>query len=284
MYETRPLDLSPAGLAACAALIREVMPRGTHITAEFLDWQYNRNPDGHAFGFNAYDGPRLVSHCVVQPLRAGLFGEEQRGVLSLNAVSHPSCRGKGVYFDLAARTYDLARADGYAFGVAVTNDFSTSGFVRNVGFSVVGPLQARLGIGPVARRDIEVPVDLKKSWRPESVAWRLSPPGGSYRLVRTADGVSARGRMVGWPVDVLLGELAPELCEGLTGSEAGSTGAVRLWVGLDARVAWSRSAYLDLPMKVRPSPLYLIFLDLGGQGRTLDPARVHWRALDFDTF
>ena len=73
-------------------------------------------------------------------------------------------------------------------------------------------------------------------------------------------------------------------CTETIAGPAGRAGPLRLWVGLDARAQWWRSAYVDLPMKLRPSPLYLIFLDLTDQGRTIEPARVRWRALDFDTF
>jgi hypothetical protein len=58
----------------------------------------------------------------------------------------------------------------------------------------------------------------------------------------------------------------------------------RLWIGLDANRDWSRSAYLDLPLRLRPSPLALVFTDLTGRGRKLEARQVHVDAIDLDAF
>ncbi|MFT5042330.1 MAG: hypothetical protein ACI8TX_003315, partial [Hyphomicrobiaceae bacterium] len=87
MIQTRALDLSPQGLAASAAMLREAMPHAAHMTSDFLHWQYVANPVGAANGLEAWDGDRLVSHCVVQPLVAQVYGREVRGVMSMNAAT-----------------------------------------------------------------------------------------------------------------------------------------------------------------------------------------------------
>ena len=292
MIETRPLDLSPGGLAECARLIRTAMPRTTYATEAFLDWQYNRNPAGKALGWNAYEGDTLVSHCAVQPLCARLFGSSVRGVMSLNAASHPGFRKKGLYFELVNKTYERAREEGFAFGVAVTNDASTPGFIRDVGFQLVGPLAVRLGVGPMPRPRGAIAVDLEHEWELRSLAWRRAPPHKSYRLVADGDGYSVRGPAPYAGVEVVMGEIEAEVGRELAAELASASGQAassslalaHLWVGLDARVRWLPSLYVNLPMRLRPSPLNLIFLDLTGQGRRLDPARVRWSALDFDTF
>jgi hypothetical protein len=47
-------------------------------------------------------------------------------------------------------------------------------------------------------------------------------------------------------------------------------------------MAWRGKPWINIPMRFRPSPLNLIFKDLTGQGRTLDPGTVRFQALDFD--
>jgi hypothetical protein len=287
MTETRPLDLSEEGIAECAELIRRAMPHANHMSAEVLDWQYNQNPAGKAFGWNAYQGDTLISHCVVQPLKARLFGEDVRGVLSLNAVSDPDYRRAGMYFELAKKTYEQARADGFAFGVAVTNDQSTPGFVGKIGFQLVCPLQVRLGLGPLARSTAQRAVDLEKTWDRESVDWRLAAPETPYRLISRDRALAVRGRAPRFGIQMLMGEVAAELGPVDRGSVAQVSlgyNPVRLWVGLDPRIAWTRSLYVNVPLRLRPSPLNLLFLDLTGADRLLDPRRVLWSALDFDDF
>ncbi|MCB0785046.1 MAG: hypothetical protein KDC02_12660 [Flavobacteriales bacterium] len=73
--------------------------------------------------------------------------------------------------------------------------------------------------------------------------------------------------------------------EGLDGDGLPMTKAPvrKAWIGLGPGYGWGGSAYLNVPMKQRPSPLNLIFKDLTGAGRRLDPARTCFQAIDFDT-
>lgn len=286
--DVRPLDLDAESLEACADLLQRTFPRAGHVTPAYLHWEYCENPDGRAFGWNAFDDDRLVSHCVVQPLRARLFGEEVRGVLSLNAATDPSYQRGGCYFELAERTYADARSQGYAFGVAVTNDRSTPGFVSRIGFQLVGSLEVRVGAGKVHRSDRDAAVDLEKLWSSDSLAWRLASPTIPYRVGPGDAEVPITGP-AGLPgVSVPMAEIPPELAAALpadlTEKTARSGGPLEVWVGLDPAVDWGRSLYLPLPRILRPSPLYLIFLDLTGRDRQLELGRVRWRALDFDDF
>jgi GNAT superfamily N-acetyltransferase len=267
-------------------LLQLAFPNAAHVTREYLRWEYTRNPDGNALGFDAFDADRLVSHCVVQPLRARLFGKEVCGVLSLNAVTDPDYQGRGSYFELARRTYDLAREQGYAFGVAVTNDRSTSGFVSKVDFQVIRPLDVRVGVGTVAHRPLAAALDFEKLWSPEALAWRLASPTIPYRLGGNRDSLAVYAPSGRRGIAVQLADLPSDARPAVerAGVTAGATSPLRLWVGLDPDVAWGRSAYVPVPLALRPSPLNMIFLDLANRGRIPEPGRLRWRAIDFDDF
>ncbi len=362
--EIRALDLTPAGLDDCVGLLRLAMPIAGHLNARLLHWQYAENPAGRALGLNVYDQGRLVCHCVVQPLEARLFGIEARGVMSMNAATHPSYHGRGLYFSLAQQIYAQAQDHGYEFGVAVTNDASTSGFINKVGFELLRPLEVRLGLGgvaglePAARAssgttapaapiaDLAVTqaavpsaakakentattdaathgaatadtatieataapataaeagagLDLQKVWSPQALAWRLASPLGPYRAVRRPSRVRvfAPARKAG--VEVLLGDFDPELFDAATALLHENAGRdtthvtlrnraplnpVKLWAGIDPACNWARSAYLPLPNSLRPSPLNLIFKDLGGSKRKPGPNNIKWLPADFDDF
>lgn len=284
MIDARPLDLSPAGLERSAALLRASMPRATHMTAAFLHWQYVENPAGAAIGLEAFDGDRAVSHCVVQPLRALLRGREVTGVMSMNAATLPSHLGRGIYFGLAEQVYAMAREAGHSFGVAVTNDQSTPGFIRHCGFRLVRPLDARLGLGSLPMPRAGESVDFAKAWDDETTAWRLRPPHVHYRFVAAGDRarVFAPSGMAG--IDVELGEVPGRLVPPSAPRRAMATNPLRLWVGHDDRLDWKGSLFWNLPLKVRPSPLNLIFADLTTSGIEGDALSVRWNGLDFDDF
>lgn len=58
----------------------------------------------------------------------------------------------------------------------------------------------------------------------------------------------------------------------------------RLFIGLDPCSDWNRSLYFDVPERVKPSPLNLIFKDLTENKRELDPNTAFFRLMDFDAY
>jgi hypothetical protein len=286
---TRPLDLSPEGLARSAAMIREAMPRASHVTPEFLHWEYVANPAGAAVGLEAFEGDRLVSHCAVQPLRAKIRGRDRLGAMSLNAATLAEYGGRGIYFGLAKQVYAELKTSGYDFGIAVTNDNSTPGFVKHCGFELLRPLEARVGLGPVPASTFATEPELAKSWDAASLAWRLSPPHRCYR-VRSGGGVVRVFAPSGKPaIEVEIAQLRDAPASALPAPSPCAPSPLRLWVGLEPDIRWGRSLLWNLPGRLRPSPLNLIFADLHGadlRGADLrpDPSRVRWTGIDFDDF
>ena len=284
MFDIRPLVPSRKNIAETAQFLRLVWPKAHHITAAYLDWEYNRNPCGPAFGFNAFRNGEMMAHCVVQPLEARLHGEVRRGVLSLNAATHPDARGQGLYFDLVQRTYAEAAEVGYEFGIAVTNHRSTAGFVKHVGFECLSPLDVRIGLGLPRRRANASTPEFEKHWTAELLAWRLANPSVSYRIVRKEPGdrslVCGPTGMPG--VETIMGAFADSSLPDGFNSRSRGVNPFRLWAGFDPAVDWRRSLYLPIPMSLRPSPLNFIFKEMGRGKPT--PGQIRLTPIDFDNF
>jgi len=205
-------------------------------------------------------------------------------VLSLNAATHPDARRQGLYFDLVQRTYAKAVEAGYEFGVAVTNDRSTAGFVKHLGFECLGPLDVRIGIGLPWRRANAPTPEFEKHWDPEMLAWRLANPSVSYRLVakKPSDQTLIYGP-AGLPgVQTIMGALPESSLPGASDFQSRGTSLFRLWAGFDPAVDWHRSLFLPLPMALRPSPLNFIFKEMG-HGKPA-PGRIRFTPIDFDNF
>lgn len=260
------------------------MPGGAHFNAPILNWQYNANPIGEALGLEAWEGDQLLSHCVVQPLVARLHGREVRGVMSMNAATHPSAEGKGLYFGLARELYAEAKKQNYEFGVAVTNDRSTPGFIKHCNFELIRPLEARLGFGAIRMAQTEIETDFEKLWNPETIAWRLSPPHVCYRHEQRGRVMRILAPTGRFGIEAVLGHVPPHTVPMDRPTRRRSAQPLQLWIGLDERIDWSGSLYRDLPLRLRPSPLNLIFADLTGAGVGVDPQRARWSGLDFDDF
>ncbi len=281
-YDLRLLDLDDEGIRAITGLLRQVFPDALHFTEEVVRWEYTANPDGPAVGFNAWMGGELAGHYVTIPLLAKVNGREERGLLSLNTATAPEHQGKGLFTKLADSTYRYAEKQGYGFVIGVANANSTPGFIRKLGFQLVAPLRAMAGVGPLRRVDAG-DLQYEHLWHRDALQWRLSHPLYRYSVKREAGLdllMSERTQMGG---RLLLAAVDPAVMKGVVLPEFSGSAPFRIWVGLDPGLDWRLRPYLNIPMKLRPSPLNLIFKDLTAQGRTLNAERICFQAIDFDT-
>jgi len=279
-YELRPVTVDEDTLGRMAALLRTAFPGAAHYTEDVLRWQYKENPAGAAVGFNAWLGEELAGHYVALPHKALVNGVSEAGLLSLNTATHPAHQGKGLFTRLAKATYTHAAEAGFGFVVGVANANSTHGFTKKLGFHLVSPLRAMIGVGPLPR-ERAADVRFAREWDPATLAWRLRHPAYSYTMKQERGQALVLSRRTQLGARYVLGRRGLAMTEGAVPRERGNV-LRKVWIGLDPGMRWAGSAFVNIPMRLRPSPLNLIFKDLTDQGRTLNPAHVRFDTMDFD--
>lgn len=279
-----PVQNDPATLARYGALFAACFPGTDKFTPAYLDWLYVANPDGAAVGYDAWDGERLAAHYVCVPARAWVEGKEVRVLLSLNTATYPDYQGKGLFTRLAAMTYEAGAAAGFDGCYGVANANSTPGFVRKLGFQLVRPLEARVGLGSLrhAPKPPAAALSFERSWSPEALAWRCANPhnrvhgrnGGSRLQFHAAalNHIPAYAELEG-------GSLALPKADG-----ASAPSPVRLFIGLAPDATSRYWNYASIPTRLRPSPLNLIWRAFTPRVPQLDASRIQFTFLDFDAY
>jgi len=279
-----PVQNDPATLARYGALFAACFPGTDKFTPAYLDWLYAANPDGGAVGYDAWDGERLAAHYVCVPARAWVEGREVKVLLSLNTATHPDYQGKGLFTRLAAMTYELGAQSGFEGCYGVANANSTPGFVRKLGFQLVRPLEARVGVGSLrhARKPAASSLSFERSWSPEALAWRCANPhnrvhgrNGGSRLQFHA----AALKHIPAYAELEAGSVALQGQDG-----AASASPLRLFIGLAPDATARYWNYASIPMRLRPSPLNLIWRAFTPRAPMLDAARIQFTFLDFDAY
>lgn len=279
-----PCTVQPEKLRAYQELFAKCFPTAHHLNANYLDWLYQANPEGHVVGFDAYEGDNLAAHYACIPAAAHIDGQTKRGLLSLNTATHPDYQGKGLFTKLASATYEHAANSGFEFVYGVANANSTPGFLKKLGFSLVQPLDARVGFGRLsvdwahARRDAA----FYRAWNDDTVRWRISNPANPIKTQKFSDG-SVGFECSSWKTPLIraYAENSGENIQLFENGKMGPTGKV--FVGLFPSSVAPYRTYFEIPKKLRPSVLNLIFRDLKGSS-TLDNSRVLLNFLDFDAF
>lgn len=280
--EFTPVRCDEAAYAEYVRLFADCFPGVDKFSRDYLDWLYRCNPDGKVVGFDARDGNRLAAHYVCIPARAKIGNEEVPVLLSLNTATHPDYQGQGLFTKLAELTFAAGTELGYDSVYGVANANSTPGFTRKLGFQLVGPLQASVGIGPVG---IRFPQDtsslqFRRIWSAQALAWRCACPVNPVRaqagrgrttLLASVPGIAL---MAVAEVDIV----APEE------KQSAPISPLRLFLG-QVPSAWQRRAlYMSIPKRLRPSPLNLIYRSLTGRIKAIDPDAVLLGFIDFDAY
>jgi GNAT superfamily N-acetyltransferase len=281
-----PVQYDSALLARYGALFKACFPATAKFTPAYLDWLYLANPDGRALGFDAWDGERLAAHYVCVPARAWIEGREAPVLLSLNTATHPDYQGQGLFTRLAAMTYEAGAQAGFDGVYGVANANSTPGFIRKLGFQLVRPLEARIGVGALlhAPKPPAQALSFERSWSEAALRWRCANPDNPVQ-VRAGGGklrfYAAAGRALSAYAELACPPQAGAIGHG-TGAPAASP--LRLFLGLAPDASSRYPNYASIPMRLRPSPLNLIYRSFSPRVGALDPARIAFTFLDFDAY
>jgi predicted N-acetyltransferase YhbS len=283
MLDIRPVDLSPEGIARTCRLLNVVFPTASYVTEAYLDRLYNGNPLGETFGFAAFEGGDLVGHYLMIPIRARVFGKVEPGIWPFQLATHPGYQGKGLFSALVEQSFGAARDKGFTFFSGVGNANSTPIFVRKWNFQSICQLDVKLGVGVAPESRAGDDFQLVRIWDQAGVAWRLQHAEKPYRVAYRGD-VGHLYAPSGKPGVVVEVGAFPRAWLPPTLEPLRTESPLRLFIGADASRNWTRSAYVDVPKRFRPSPLNLLFHDLTEQKRRFDPSRVRYDVFDFDAY
>jgi len=272
-YDFKPIATDDKSLEQIAELLQITFPKSKKFNFEFIDWQYSKNPSGQIFGYNAYFGDQLAAHYALMPIKARVFGKEKLGLLSLNTATHPNHRGKRLFPNLAAKSYDDAKQNGFGFIIGVANAQSTSGFIKKLHFQFLGQLNAKIGFGDVYKHEKSGNLDFQFIWNDKTLRWRINNPSINYKLLKNKTIVAPTGIM---GINAILYNSNSNL-------ELNSKSSLlNLWIGKNDNILWNKSLYVEIPQKLRPSPLNLIFKNL--EGDELNFNKIKFDAIDFDAY
>jgi GNAT superfamily N-acetyltransferase len=281
----RPIQADDASLTRYADLFRACFPGAHHLNETYLRWLYRANPEGTVVGFDALDGERLAGHYACIPVSMNVAGKPSRGLLSLNTATHPDFQGQGLFTKLAARTYDFAAEQGFEGVYGIANANSTPGFIRKLGFSLISPLDARLGLGAPASIDwhrVEKNAQFRRVWSEESLTWRRNNPTNAAHLIRSSNNMREIRAATDKPLIAVWAGLPPS--DTISSATPLTGRPVTLYLGLLPEGAHRFRASVSIPQRFRPSPLNFIYRPLATDGITPERGTVQCSFIDFDAY
>lgn len=275
-------------LTAYAELMRQCFPSATKFDLEYLRWLYNENPDGQVVGMNAWDGRRLAAHYVCVPTTVHINGSAKKVLLSLNTATHPEFQGKGLFTRLAEMTYDTAANEGFDAVYGVANANSTPGFTRKLGFQLVEPLSAMLGVGDLCI-DFETAVraaQFRRKWSEDGLSWRCKNPKNRVSYHKRGTKLQFFAPAIGGAISAYAELFQENIAHDVTAPKGQPIilSPFRLFIGLVPNSAGAHRCYFNIPQRLRPSPLNFIYRSLSQRVKKLDKGSIALSFLDFDAY
>ena len=286
MNEFKPIRFETECMEKYARLFEQCFPANGKFNQEYLRWLYVANPLGCAIGFDAWNGNEIAAHYVTVPMEVEIEGRQERVLLSLNTATHPNYQGRGLFTKLAELTYEAAASHGFHSVYGIANANSTPGFVRKLGFQLVEPLAAKVGIGSlgVDFSCVRARAQFRATWTDSSLAWRCANPNNPVTLRRCNDRLQVYAPAMGSGLPAYA-ELAFDQTIQIELSDRPSLlSPMRLYLGLEPKACPVSRRYVDIPQRFRPSPLNLIYKPLVSSPIRLDPGHMSLSFIDFDAY
>lgn len=269
------------------ALYQACFPQADKLRRQYLNWLYIDNPEGRALGADAVCDGKVIGQVIALPGRYRLRGRQVRGLVAVNVAVHPDFQGKHLFKRLGLKMCEFGALRGFEFVIGVANAAATPGWVRQMGFQLVGPLQARVGLGALNARACEeglAQADLFQEWGDAALQWRTKSPVNPVALQRGADGQLRVFASAGKPGMTALAVLPPAAHEKVqpNGLGAGLLSA-KVFVGNIPGYRFGVN-FQPIPERLKPSPLNLIYKNLVDNTDKLSLDKCYITFLDFDAF
>ncbi len=280
-----PIDLSKEGLQKTTSFLGDVFSRPSLFVADLLYWQYVLNPCGNAIGYNAFtQNGELAAHYAVQPFTAMLNGKEIKAALSLNTATAKKHQGKKLFTTLAELTYKEAAEKGIELVVGVANSKSIHGLEKKLGFVNYGPLTVAVGLNkpieclPPSRLAFQIKRTSKE------LEWRLSHPLKKYSLFQKEGVLEVLSSSGYWGVQIQMGALDNITVPNILVESKQNRSLLKLWLGLHPSLTNHPKGFLNVPIRFRPSPLYLSMKKLSDTIQLPIRSEILFQAIDFDAY
>jgi GNAT superfamily N-acetyltransferase len=128
-------------------------------------WRFVDTPAGVIPGMVALDGDRVIASYTAWPITLRIGGETVQGAQSMDTMTDPDFRGRGLFVALAAASYAMMAEAGYDIIYGFPNDSSFPGFMRRLEWTHIGdvPVLKRV-VAPLPAMLDPVPLMTVKAW------------------------------------------------------------------------------------------------------------------------
>jgi GNAT superfamily N-acetyltransferase len=104
----------------------------------YQKWLYEDSPAGKAITYLALDKDKLAGHYSVVPIFLKFKNRKIKAAVSVDSVTSPDYRRRGIFTILAERVYNQAKKEKVSFVFGFPNENSFDGFIKKLNWAYIG--------------------------------------------------------------------------------------------------------------------------------------------------
>ena len=145
----------------------------------YLDWLYNKNPDGKYIGIDCFDDENLIGQVGGIPFEFVWNKKRLKILISVNVCVDIKYRGTSLFNKMAKKFEIYAKEINFDGIIAIGNKSATPAWIKSIGLINYGQLDAFLGLDNIIDTNFNLDKDLYQFysiWNNQKINWRINNP------------------------------------------------------------------------------------------------------------
>jgi hypothetical protein len=254
------------------------------FSVDFLDWLYNKNPNGKAVTYNIFKGGEIIAHSSLIPTVIKYNNVNYKSALSVFTAVDEKYRGLYLFNEVTSKTLEFAKSNGTRFVLGTATDLNAELFVKCYKFKLISPLDIKVGFLKFEQEN-KISNNFNIFWNDETLSWRFNNPRFKYKI--SQDKKKFRIYNDNYKIfKIEMSSFSKINRENLFNNQPRikyDINPFKVWIGLGS-YSTNKGVCFDLPKFLRPSGLNLMIKDLSFHDTIIRKEEIKFNLFDFEVF
>ena len=253
-------------------------------SVEFLDWLYNKNPNGKAIINNVYEDEKIIAHFALVPITVLFNNKTYKSALSVFTSVDENHRNLYFFHQLASKSFELAKLEGIRFIMSVANEISSELYVKCFKFKLISPLAVKIGLSKFQEKN-NLPHKFEILRDKTTLEWRLSNPRFKYQIYKENEKcIIFNNNYKLFKMNMgYISNKDLDLQNKIISKDTYNLNPFNMWIGLNNNLKNTKMSF-NFPEILKPSPSNLIIKDLKSEETNLSKEDIKFNLIDYEMY
>ena len=253
-------------------------------SVEFLDWLYNKNPNGKAIINNVYEDEKIIAHFALVPITVQFNNKTYKSALSVFTSVDENHRNLYFFHQLASKSFELAKLRGIRFIMSIASEISTELYVKCFKFKLISPLAVKIGLSKFQEKN-DIPHKFEILRDKTTLEWRLSNPRFKYQIYKENEKyIIFNNNYKLFKMNMgYISNKDLDLQNKIISKNTYNLNPFNMWIGLNNNLKNIKMSF-NFPEILKPSPCNLIIKDLKSEETKIRKEDIKFNLIDYEMY